>query len=132
VQQAKSNRADTEVPTAQRRTMMSITVVNDYDFKPDGDVAEGKAAAAELVKYFKADVPEVQLSLWLEDRDNSLHHYHITVFDSFEALERVRKSDAIKRFVDRLFPHIAHSTYISPTTNVWLADGSGVKPVAYP
>jgi hypothetical protein len=31
---------------------MSITVVNDYDFKPDGNVAEGKAAAAELVEYF--------------------------------------------------------------------------------
>lgn len=25
---------------------MTITVVNDYDFKPDGDVAAGKAAAA--------------------------------------------------------------------------------------
>ena len=90
------------------------------------------ALAAELVEYFKASVPEVQLSLWLEDRDNPLHHYHITVFDSLEALERVRESDAIKRFVDRLFPHIAHSTYISPVTDVWLADGYGVKAVSYP
>lgn len=111
---------------------MSVTVVNDYDFKPDGDVAEGKAAAAELVEYFKNDVPEVQLSLWLEDRDNPLHHYHITVLDSVEALETVRQSEAIKRFVERLFPHIAHSTYISPTADVWLASGSGVKPVRYP
>jgi len=111
---------------------MSVTVVNDYDFRPDGDVDEGKAAAAELVDYFTAEVAEVQLSLWLEDRDNPLHHYHITVFDSMDALERVRESHAIKRFVDRLFPHIAHSTYISPTTDVWLADGAGVKPVAYP
>jgi len=110
---------------------MSITVVNDYDFKPDGDVAEGKSAAAELVDYFKKDVPEVQLSLWLEDRDNALHHYHITVFDSLESLEKVRESDAIKIFVDRLFPHIAKSTYISPVTNVWLADGSGVKTIDY-
>lgn len=110
---------------------MSITVVNDYDFKPDGDVGEGKAAAKELVAYFTAEVPEVQLSLWLEDRDNPLHHYHITVFDSLEALERVRGSKAIKRFVDRLFPHIAHSTYIAPTADVWLADGSGVKAVVH-
>jgi quinol monooxygenase YgiN len=109
---------------------MSITVVNDYDFKPDGDISEGKAAAAELVEYFKKDVPEVQLSLWLEDRDNSLHHYHITVFSTMESLDKVKQSDAIKRFVDRLFPHIAHSTYISPVTDVWLADGSGVKKVA--
>lgn len=109
---------------------MSITVVNDYDFKPDGDLAEGKAAAAELVEYFKAEVPEVQLSLWLEDRDNPHHHYHIKVFDSLEALQRVRESKAIQRFVDRLFPQIAHSTYIAPTADVWLADGSGVRPVA--
>lgn len=111
---------------------MSITVVNDYDFKPDGDVSEGKAAAKELVEYFKSEVPEVQLSLWLEDRDNPLHHYHITVFETLDVLERVKKSDAIKRFVERLFPQIAHSTYIAPTTDVWLADGSGVRTVDYP
>jgi quinol monooxygenase YgiN len=110
---------------------MSITVVNDYDFKPGADIAEGKAAAADLVEYFKNDVPEVQLSLWLEDRDNPHHHYHITVFESMESLEKVKQSDAIKRFVDRLFPHIAHSTYISPVTDVWLSTGTGVKQVAY-
>lgn len=110
---------------------MSVTVVNDYDFKPDGDIAEGKAAAAELVEYFKTKCPEVQLSLWLEDEDNPLHHYHITVFDSSEALERVVGSDGIQRFVDRLFPHIAHSTYISPRCDVWLADGTGVEPTPY-
>jgi len=110
---------------------MSITIVNDYDFRPDGDVQEGKAAAKELVEYFTSEVPEVQLSLWLEDRDNPLHHYHITVFDSLEAAERVKKSKAIERFVERLFPHIAHSTYIAPVTNVWLSDGSGVKTVTY-
>jgi hypothetical protein len=110
---------------------MSITVVNDYDFRPDGNVAEGKAAAAELVKYFKAHYPEVQLSLWLEDNDNPLHHYHITVFDSEEALQRVVDSEGIKRFVDRLFPEIAHSTYIAPRCNVWLADGQGVENTPY-
>lgn len=108
---------------------MSVTVVNDYDFKPDGDVEEGKAAAAELVAYFNEKFPEVQLSLWLEDRDNPRHHYHITVFDSIEVLDKVKESDGIKRFVDRLFPHIAHSTYISPVCDVWLADGKGVDTV---
>lgn len=33
-----------------------------------------------------------------------------------------KESDGIKRFVDRLFPHIAHSTYISPVWDVWLAE----------
>jgi len=108
---------------------MSITVVNDYFFKPDGDVAEGKAAAAELVEYFRGEVPQVQLSLWLESQENPLHHYHITVFDDAEALDRVRQSAAIKRFVDRLYPHIDHSTFVSPRCDVWLLDGAGVKNV---
>lgn len=40
-------------------------MVNDYFFKPDGNVEEGKAAAAELAPYFNAEIPEVQLTLWL-------------------------------------------------------------------
>lgn len=109
---------------------MTITIVNDYFFKPDGDVEEGKAAAAELVEYFKADVPEVELSLWLEAQDNPLHHYHITVFSDPDALQNLRDSKAIKQFTDRLYPHIDHSTFISPACNVWLADGMGVRPVS--
>lgn len=73
---------------------MSVTIVNDYHFKPDGDVAEGKAAAADLVKYFKEQVPEVELSLWLENTDNPLHHYHITVFKTEDAVRRVKASEA--------------------------------------
>ncbi len=108
---------------------MSYTIVNDYFFKPDGDIDEGKAAAAELVEYFEADVPQVQLSLWLESEENPLHHYHITVFDDADIVQSVRESQAIKRFVDRLYPHIDHSTFISPACNVWLAQGNGVKAV---
>jgi hypothetical protein len=110
---------------------MATTIVNDYFFKPDGNVKEGKAAAAELVEYFKNDVPEVQLSLWLESQENHLHHYHITVFDNDEALDRVKKSKAIEKFIGRLFPHIDHSTYVAPACDVWLSDGHGVKPVAH-
>lgn len=109
---------------------MTTTIVNDYFFKPDGDVEEGKAAAAELVDAFKREFPEVQLSLWLESNENPLHHYHITVFDNAEVIDRVKKSKAIEKFVGRLFPHIDHSTYISPNCNVWLSDGHGIKPVA--
>jgi len=108
---------------------MTTTIVNDYFFKPDGDIEEGKAAAAELVEAFKKDFPEVQLSLWLESKENPLHHYHITVFDNAEVIDRVKKSKAIEMFVGRLFPHIDHSTYISPACNVWLSDGHGIKPV---
>lgn len=110
---------------------MAMTIVNDYFFKPDGDVAGGKAAAAELVEYFKNEVPEVQLSLWLASTENPLHHYHITVFDNAESIERVKKSKAIEKFVGRLFPHIDHSTYVSPVCGVWLADGHGIKSVGH-
>lgn len=108
---------------------MTTTIVNDYFFKPDGDVDEGKAAASELVNYFKAEVPEVQLSLWLESKENPLHHYHITVFDNPKAIEKIKSSKAIEKFVGRLFPHIDHSTYISPECNAWLQDGHGIQPV---
>ncbi len=110
---------------------MSVTIVNDYFFKPDGDVEEGKAAAAELVEYFSAKVPEVQLSLWLESEENPLHHYHITVFDDADVVRQVRDSQAIRKFTDRLYPHIDHSTFISPGCNVWLTGGKGVKPIGY-
>lgn len=108
---------------------MSVTIVNDYFFKPDGDVEEGKAAAAELVRYFEEEVSEVQLSLWLESTENPLHHYHITVFDNTGTIEKVRASPAIKRFTDRLYPHIDHSTFISPACDVWLAAGTGMPAV---
>ena len=109
---------------------MSMTIVNDYFFKPDGDVEEGKAAAAELVEHFKGEVPEVELSLWLEAQENPLHHYHVTVFSDPNVIPKVRDSAAIKRFTDRLYPHIDHSTFISPVCDVWLADGKGIKPVS--
>lgn len=109
---------------------MSITVVNDYYFKPDGDVAAGKAAATELVQYFTSEVPGVQLSLWLESRENPLHHFHITVFDGDSDLERLRKSETIKRFIDKLHPHIDHSTFVWPVCKVWLLDGAGTQKVS--
>jgi hypothetical protein len=109
---------------------MSVTIVNDYFFKPDGDVSEGKAAASDLVDYFMEEVPEVELSLWLQSEENALHHYHITVFSTADVIQKVRDSEAIKAFVERLYPHIDHSTFVSPVCDVWLADGSGVKSVS--
>ena len=111
---------------------MSVTIVNDYFFKTDGDIVEGKAAAVELVNYFKSNVPEVELSLWLESQENPLHHYPVTVFSTGDVIQRLRDSAAIKRFTDRLYPHIDHSTFIAPACDVWLADGNGVKTVKPP
>ena len=108
---------------------MSVTIVNDYYFKPDGDIEEGKSAAVELVDYFNSETPEVELSLWLAGQENPLHHYHITVFRTPDAIQKVRDSEAIKRFTGRLYPHIDHSSFTSPLCDVWLADGTGVGKV---
>jgi quinol monooxygenase YgiN len=107
---------------------MSVTVVHDYYFKPDGDVAEGKAAAKEFVDFLKAQ-PGNQLTLWLEDRENPLHHFHINVFDSLDAFEKLLESDEVKRFSDRLYLHTARRTHVAPLCDVWLAQGRGVEPV---
>lgn len=110
---------------------MSVTVVNDYYFKPDGDVAEGKAAAAEFVEYL-AGLPGVQLTLWLEDRENPLHHFHVNVVDSVELFEKIVASSEVERFTDRLYPHTARLTHVAPLCDVWLARGAGVNEVEYP
>lgn len=107
---------------------MSVTVVHDYYFKPDGDVAKAKAAAAEFVE-FLASQPANQMSLWLEDRENPLHHFHINVFDSLDAFERILEADAVKRFSDRLYPHTARRTHTAPLCDVWLARGKGIEAV---
>lgn len=64
---------------------MSVTIVNDWKFKEGGNIHKGLAAAAELVEYFKANEPQMRLSLWLRDRNNPLRFFHITVFDTYEA-----------------------------------------------
>jgi hypothetical protein len=110
---------------------MSVTVVHDYYFKPDGDVAEGKAAAAAFVDYLTT-LPAVQLTLWLEDRENPLHHFHINVFDSIEDLEQVAETDEVKQFTARLYPQTARRTHLAPLCDVWLAEGCGVQQVGYP
>lgn len=109
---------------------MSVTVVHDYYFKPDGDVADAKAAAAEFVEFLK-DFPGNQMTLWLEDRENPLHHFHINVFDSNEAFSKVLNTDEVKRFSDRLYPHTARRTHTAPLCNVWLAQGKGISLVSH-
>lgn len=108
---------------------MSITIVNDYFFVPGGDVNKGKTAAAELVDYLANEVDGCQLSLWLESSENPYHHYHITVFDDEDVLDNVRQSRQIEKFVNKLYPEIDHSTFVSPVCEVWLANGKGVKSV---
>ena len=109
---------------------MSVTVVHDYYFKPEGDVTEGKAAAAEFVEFLK-EFPGNQMTLWLEDRENALHHFHINVFDSHEAFQKVLKTDEVKRFSDRLYPHTARRTHTAPLCDVWLAQGKGISLVSH-
>lgn len=111
---------------------MSVTVVNDWHFKEDGDIEKGMKAADELVKYFQASIPEVKLSLWLRDRQNPRHFYHITVFETVESVQATRESEGIRRFVELLFPEIIHDeTYVSPLCDIWLSSGGQLESVPY-
>ena len=110
---------------------MSVTIVNDYRLKTGADKDAAMAAAAELVRDFIDHQPGVQLSLWLEDRNEPLHHFHITIFDDQQAVDKVRASEGIARFVERFYPHMDQSTHLAPTCAVWLLDGHGVKKVPF-
>ena len=78
---------------------MSVTVVNEWWFKEGADLDKGKAAASELVDYFNKIWDSVQLSLWIEDRDDPLHHFHITVFDDIDAVMKMRESEEISNLL---------------------------------
>lgn len=111
---------------------MSVTVVNEWWFKKDADIDEGRKAASELVDYFNANWDSVQLSLWIEDRDDPFHHFHITVFDDFEAVMKIRESKGIKSFIDKFWPLIIRDeTYKSPACDVWLSSVNNVQKVGY-
>jgi quinol monooxygenase YgiN len=110
--------------------VMSVTVVNEWWFKKDANIEEGKAAALELVDYMKAEEPSVQLSLWIQDRKEPLHHFHITVFDDHGSFLKLRESEGIKRFVDKFWPLIIRDkTYKSPDCDVWLSSVSKIDEV---
>jgi len=110
---------------------MSVTIVNDYRLKAGADKDEAMAAAAELVRDFNDNHPGVQLTLWLEDQYEPLHHFHITVFDDQNAVDKIRSSEGIDRFVKRFYPHMDQATHLAPTCDVWLLDGHGVKKVKF-
>jgi len=109
---------------------MSVTVVNEWWFKKDANMEEAKDAALELVEYFNEKEPSVQLSLWLQDSADPLHHFHITVFDDHESLMKLRESEGIKRFIEKFWPHIIRDeTYKSPSCEVWLSSVNNIKEI---
>ncbi|NIW80882.1 MAG: hypothetical protein GWN16_16090 [Calditrichae bacterium] len=108
---------------------MNITVINDWYFKPDGNINKGISASADLVDYFDKQEPGVQLSLWLRGLDEPLRFFHITVFDDMKVFENAVKSNAIERFVDALYPEIDQSTHVAPQCDVVLSSGAKLKPI---
>jgi len=103
---------------------MSVTVVNEWWFKKDADIEEGKKAAAELVEFFNTYGDSLQLSLWTEDRADPLHHFHITVFDNLETVMKIRES------IDKFWPLIIRDeTYKSPACDVWLSSVNNIKDI---
>lgn len=109
---------------------MSVVVVNDWQFTEAGDIEEGLEAATEYVRYFEEDVPELELSLWLRDRENPRHFFHIAVYRSDAALQREFKSAGTERFVERLYPEIRQDeTFTAPVCDVVLSSGATLEAV---
>jgi len=109
---------------------MSVTVVNEWWFKEGADLDKGKAAASKLVDYFNKNWDSVQLSLWIEDRDDPLHHFHITVFDDIDAVMKIRESEGIQQFIEKFWPLIVRDeTYKSPACNTWLCSVNEIKEI---
>lgn len=106
---------------------MSVAHVHDWQFKPDGDIDEGIASMVEYVDFLKANVPGLEISLWLKDQENPLRYFHIAVFDSEDSLEMASDSQGTERFVNRLYPEIDESTHTYPTCNVFLSSGGNLR-----
>ena len=108
---------------------MSVTIVNDWKFKEGGNIDKGLAAAAELIDYFKANEPRMRLSLWLRDRNDPLRFFHITVFDTYEAFQKICQTEGIQRFVEQLYPEIDQASHVAPECDVVLSSGGTLGPV---
>ncbi len=108
---------------------MSVTIVNDWKFKEGGNTDKGLAAAAELIGYFKANEPQMRLSLWLKDRNDPLRFFHITVFDTYEAFQEICQTEGIQRFVDQLYPEIDQASHVASECDVVLSSGGTLGPV---
>jgi quinol monooxygenase YgiN len=103
---------------------MSITVVNDWRFKPDGDIEKGMRAAEEYVDYLMNEADGVQLSLWLRHPEDPQRFFHITVFDDEAAVKAQYESDGTKRFTEVLYPEIIYDeSFTSPWCDVVLSSG---------
>lgn len=109
---------------------MSVVVVNQWWFKEDRNLEKGMKAAGELLTYFRSQIPEVQLSLWLRDHQDPRHFFHITVFSTLEVMQKARESEGIRRFMDQLFPEIIQDeSFTAPVCDVWLSSGARLEPV---
>lgn len=112
---------------------MSVTVVNDWRFKPRAKIEKGLAAAAEYADYLTRNNPQVRLSLWLAVREESRRFMQITIFDSHEAYLRERESPRAQALMAELNPEIADSqTTIGTECDVILSTGGMLKPQSLP
>ncbi len=87
------------------------------------------AAAAELVDYFKKNELHIKLSLWLRDHKEPLRFFHIVMTESQEALEKICQTEAIQRFVEKLYPEIDQESFTAPACDIVLCNGGPLEEV---
>ncbi len=108
---------------------MSVAIIHDWKFKKDGNVEKGIVAAAELVDYFKKNEPYIKLSLWLRDQKEPLRFFHIMVTESQEAFKKICQTEAIMRFVEKLYPEIDQKSLTAPACDIVLCSGGTLQTI---
>ncbi len=104
---------------------MSVTVVNDWRFTEDADLAEAFDAIRAYMAYLDQNDTGMEQSLWLRVRDDTLRYFHIATYRTPEELETQMQSDGTERFVERLYPHIDPDSVVRPVGDVVANVGTG-------
>lgn len=104
---------------------MSVTVVNEWSFHDGADMKAAMAAVRGYMKYLATEGTGLEQSLWLEDRDDRCHWFHIATYSDAEALERQFESPGTRKFVERLYPLIDETSVSQPVGDVVANVGTG-------
>lgn len=104
---------------------MSVTVVNDWRFLEEADLAQAMVVIRAYMEYLSEHEPELEQSLWLKDHESPRRYFHIATYKTLAALHRQESSAGTKEFVKNLYPLIDRGSIVQPVGEVVANTGSG-------
>ncbi len=110
---------------------ISVTAVNEWCFRPDGDIEVGMRAANEYVGALKKKESGILFSLWMQDRNDPFHFFRIIGFSTPEQEQAVRKKEETDQLVERLFPEIDGGSLKQSVDDLKICSGGMLEPFAY-